>query len=389
MRKIPYGRQSITEDDINAVIEVLKSDYLTQGPRIGELEAAIADYHGARHAVAFSNGTAALFAAYESIGICEGDEIVSSPITFVATTNGAVYCGGTPVFADLDPETNCIDIGQIESRITNNTKAIVPIAYAGYPVDLKRIRSIADQNNCSVIYDAAHAIGSLRNGSFGMEYVDAAILSFHPVKHIAAGEGGMVLTNRDDIYERLLLFRSHGITKDPALLHKHDGAWYYEMQSLGYNFRITDMQCALAASQFRRIRENLKRRHEIASVYESELEGVDFIHTPPSVGYGILDEDDSGAADTIHAYHLYTITVKDAADRKPLYEHLHSNGVLAQIHYVPVHLHPYYRERFGFAEGDCPCAEDFYQREISIPMFHSLSELDQEYVIDTIKAFRK
>ena len=386
MKKIPYGRQSITDEDINAGVEVLKSDYLTQGPRIGEVESMMAEYHGAKHAVAFSNGTAALFAAYDSIGIGEGDEVISSPITFVASTNGAVYCGGTPVFADLDPETNCIDIDKIEAKVTKNTKAINPIAYAGYPVDLKKVREIADRNDCSVIYDAAHAIGSCRDGSFGMEYADAAILSFHPVKHIAAGEGGMVLTNRDDVYERLLMFRSHGITKDPKLLQKNDGGWYYEMQSLGYNFRITDMQCALASSQFKRIKSNLKRRNEIASVYESELKDVDFIQTPPSVGYEILDNEN---CDNIHAYHLYTITVNDPADRRPLYEHLHENGVLAQIHYVPVHLHPYYRERFGFAEGDCPCAEDFYNREISIPMFHSLSEEDQQYVIDTIKSFKK
>lgn len=375
--RIQYGKQQILKEDINAVVNVLKSDFLTQGPTVSEFENAVAHYHNAKYAVAFANGTASLHAAYSCLGVCDGDEVISAPITFAATTNGAIYCGGVPVFVDIDPKTNCIAIDQIEQKISSRTKVISPIAYAGYPVDLKRVRDIADQHNCFVLYDAAHAIGSRRNGSFGMEYADVAILSFHPVKHIAAGEGGMVLTNSEDLYKKLLLFRSHGITKDPTLLQRHDGPWYYEMQSLGYNYRITDIQCALAASQFKRIDDNLNRRNEIASIYDSELAHEVKIITPPAVN----------TADDLHSYHLYTIAVRDPRDRKPLYEYLHENGILAQVHYVPVHLHPYYKENYGYAEGDFPYAESFYERELSLPMFHALTMEEQEYIIDKVKKY--
>lgn len=386
MKKIPYGRQTILEEDIEAVVKVLRSDFLTQGPEVTAFEQMVAEYHGARYAVAFSNGTAALHAAYHALGVVEGDEIITSPMTFAATANGAVYCGARPVFADIDAATNCICIEQISGLVNEKTKVISPIAFAGYPVDLKAIREIADEKGCSVLYDAAHAIGSKRDGTFGMEYVDAAIFSFHPVKHIAAGEGGMVVTNREDVYKKLLLFRTHGITKDPQLLEKSDGGWYYEMQSLGYNFRITEMQCALAISQFRRLEDNLRRRNQIASIYEEELKNTDSIGLPPSVGYQILTEDSASVRD-LHAYHLYTITAQNGEKRKQLYEYLHENGIMAQVHYVPVHLHPFYRDRFGYSAGDCPVAEDFYARELSIPMYHGMSEEDQEYIIDVLKKF--
>lgn len=385
---IPYGKQEILQEDIDKVVEVLKSDFLTQGPEIGAFEKTVAEYHGAKYAVAFSNGTAALHGAYSCVGISEGDEIITSPITFAASANGALYCGGKPVFADIDKNTNCIDIEQIEGKITPKTKVITPVAYAGFPVDLKSIREIADRHGCRVIYDAAHAIGSRRGGSFGMEYIDAAILSFHPVKHIAAGEGGMILTNDEELFHKLQLFRSHGITKDPELLEDNHGGWYYEMQSLGYNYRITDIQCALANSQFKRIDDNLIRRNKIAKAYDEMLAGSEFVDVPPSVGYEVLNTKDPAKTADLHSYHLYTVAMKDPGLRKEMYEYLRSKGVLVQIHYVPVHLQPYYKKNFGYKPGDCPIAEDFYSREISLPMFHALKEDEQEYVVDCIKNFK-
>lgn len=383
-KKIPYGRHCITEEDIAAVVEVLKSDYLTQGPVITEFEKEIAQYHNAEYAVAFSNGTAALHAAYHALDVKEGDEIISSPITFVASTNGAVYCGAKPVFADMDPDTTCIDINKIEEKINSRTKVITPVAFAGYPVDLKRIREIADRHGCSVLYDAAHAIGSRYNGTFGMEYVDAAILSFHPVKHIAAGEGGMVLTNRKDVYEKLALFRTHGITKDPARLIKNDGPWYYEMQSLGYNYRITDMQCALALSQFKRLKENIKSRNRLAQRYKEALQDIKQIILPPDIGFEYCTNE---KCDNIHSYHLFTICISDKNERKRFVEYMHENGILVQIHYIPVHLQPYYKETYGYKLGDCPAAEEFYEREVSLPMYHTLTDEDQDYVIEKIREF--
>lgn len=387
MQKIPYGRQYITDDDINAVIEVLKSDYLTQGPRITEFEKEIAEYHGAKYGVAFSNGTAALHGAYSSLGVSDGDEIITSPITFAATANAAIYCGAKPCFVDIDEDTNCIDVNKIEDAITEKTKVISPVAFGGYPVDLRSIHEITEKKGIKVLYDAAHAIASKRDGTFGMEYVDAAILSFHPVKHIATGEGGMVLTNDEDIYKKLLLFRSHGITKDPELLERNDGPWYYEMQSLGFNYRITDMQCALGISQFKRIASNIKRRNEIAKIYNDELSEVSGLIVPPNVGFEMLDSDDLKGARDIHSYHLYTLQTKSSNKRKQLYENLHEKGILAQIHYIPVHMQPYYQRTYGYHKGDYPIAEAFYEREVSIPMFHSLQNDALEYIISEIKKF--
>jgi dTDP-4-amino-4,6-dideoxygalactose transaminase len=345
MRKIPYGRQTITEEDINAVSDVLRSDYLTQGPVISQFEKSLAEYHNAKYAVAFSNGTSALYAAYHSLGIGAGDHVLSTPITFVASMNGALYCGAEPGFVDMDNKTNCIDISKIEQQIKDNTKVITPVAYAGYPVDLKSVREIADKHNLKVLYDAAHAIGSKRGGTFGMEYVDAAILSFHPVKHIAAGEGGMVLTNSKDIYEKLTLFRTHGITKDRNIMRGFDGDWYYEMHELGHNFRITEMQCALALSQFQRLDDNIRKRNKVAHIYNTELSGIDGLQLPPSLGSEHQISEDISNASDIHSYHLFTICCKNDNERKKLYEYYHSNGIMVQVHYIPVHLQPYYRDK--------------------------------------------
>ncbi|MDR1068838.1 MAG: UDP-4-amino-4,6-dideoxy-N-acetyl-beta-L-altrosamine transaminase [Clostridiales Family XIII bacterium] len=384
MMKIPYGRQTITDSDIAAVVDVLKSDYLTQGPKIPEFEKMVAAYHGAKYAVAFSNGTAALHAAYHALGVTDGDEIITSPITFSATANAAVYLGGKPVFADIDPATNCIDIDGIEERITPRTKVIAPVSFGGYPVDLKRVAALAKKHGVRVLHDAAHAIGSRRDGTFGMEYADIAILSFHPVKHIATGEGGMALTNDAAVYQSLQLFRSHGITKAPELLSENHGPWYYEMISLGYNYRITDIQAALGISQFARIGENLRARNKAAKYYTESLADYDGIELPPSLGF---DSIENGGADTVHAYHLFTVRVADPRRRPDMYRYLHEHGVLAQVHYIPVHLLPYYKKRFGYAKGDFPEAEKFYEAELSIPMFHGISEAEREYVAGTIRAY--
>lgn len=383
-RIIPYGKQTITQEDIDSVVGVLKSNYLTTGPKIGEFEKIVAEYHGAKYAVAFANGTAALHGAYSAAGIKDGDEIITSPITFAASANAAIYCGGIPKFVDIAPETNCIDIEQIEDAVSVKTKVITPVSLAGYPVNLKEIRTIADKHGCRIIHDAAHAIGSKRNGSFGMEYVDMAILSFHPVKHIATGEGGMVLTNNEELYNKLILFRSHGITKNPELLTENHGPWYYEMISLGYNYRMTDIQAALGISQFERINENLRQRNELAQKYNEAFSDNAKLILPPQIGFEIITDDN---VQNVHSYHLYNMRLTDPDKRLEFYNYLHENGILAQIHYIPVHLLPYYRKRFGFKEGDFPIAEMYYNSEISIPMYHNMQQEDRDYIIKVVNAF--
>ena len=376
---IPYGRQTILDEDIDAVVNVLKSDYLTQGPCIMEFEDKVAAYHGAKYAVSFANGTAALHAAYYATGISEGDEFITSPISFIATANGGLFLGAKPVFVDIDLETNCIDHEKIENKITEKTKVITPVSLAGYPVDLKSIRAIADRHNCMIIHDAAHAIGSKRDGTFGMEYADMAILSFHPVKHIATGEGGMVLTNSEVLNKRLRLFRTHGITKEMSDMTRFDGAWYYEMQDLGYNYRLSDISAALGISQFNRIDSNIRRRNEIAKQYDDAFEYIEELNAPPSFEYK--------ECENIHSYHLYSLRIKNTTKRKVFFDYLRENGIQAQIHYIPITSQPYYIERFGTRTEDYPNANLYYDTEISIPMFHGMSDLQQEYVIDMIKKY--
>ncbi|MCB6992351.1 UDP-4-amino-4,6-dideoxy-N-acetyl-beta-L-altrosamine transaminase [bacterium 210820-DFI.6.37] len=385
-RRIPYGKQTILPEDIDAVVNVLKSDFLTQGPKLKIFEETVASYHGAKYAVAFANGTAALHGAYYAAGVVTGDEIITSPITFVASANAAIYCGGKPVFADIDLNTNCISIEEIEKKLTPSTKVITPVSLAGYPVDLKKIKKIADEAECYIIHDAAHAIGSKNNGTFGMEYADMAILSFHPVKHIATGEGGMVLTNNEELYRKLSLFRTHGITKSPELLEDNQGPWYYEMISLGFNYRMTDIQAALGISQFKRIDNNLRQRNQIAKIYNEELLTLDGMILPPNVGFEILED---ASARSIHSYHLYTLRLESFYDRYKVYAYLHEHGIMAQIHYIPVHLQPYYRQHFGYQKGDYPNAEKYYNGEISLPMYHNMEFGDLEYIIDTIKRMTK
>lgn len=373
---IPYGRQNIDEEDIKAVTEALRSDWITQGPRVEEFEVLVAEYCGARYAVAFNSGTSALHAAMYAAGIGVGDEVITTSLTFVATANAALYVGACPVFVDIDKNTYCIDIERIEDAITPRTRAIVPVDYAGYPVDMKRIREIADKHNLIVIEDGAHALGAEREGAKVGAQADMTMFSFHPVKHITTGEGGMIACNNPDYYRRLKLFRSHGITKGAEYLEANDGPWYYEMQDLGYNFRITDIQCTLGISQMDKLEKFLQERRLLANKYDQTLGEVKWLRTPP-VPF----------PDSFHAYHIYPLLLGADVNRTEFFTYLREHNIGVQVHYIPVHLQPYYRQRFGYKPGDFPRAENFYAQEISIPLFPGLTREQQEYVIEVIKRF--
>ncbi len=386
--KIPYGKQEILESDLQAVLETLQSDYLTQGPKVAEFEQQIANYHGAKYAVAFCNGTAALHACNYAIGTKPGDEIISSPITFVASLNGALYCGAKPVLVDIDPTTNCLDYNLVVDAITSKTKVVCPVSFAGYPYDLKALRDKIG-HDISIIHDAAHAIGSLRDSQSGCEYADLTILSFHPVKHITTGEGGMVLTNNDELYQNLLQFRTHGITKDEQKFkNKSHGKWYYEMQNLGYNYRITDFQCALGIEQFKRIEENLFNRNKIAHTYNKAFKDLSWLKIPPTFELSWVENGTIKGQKNLNAYHLYTVEVNEEL-RKEFFDYLHSHGILVQIHYVPVHLQPFYIENFATDKLNLPHSDKYYARTVSLPMFHSMSDEELNYIIKTVKAFRE
>lgn len=369
--QIPYGTQWIDEEDIQAVEEVLRSSYLTTGPSVEGFEKAVAEYTGAKYAVAIANGTAALHAACYAAGIGEGDEVITTPITFAASSNCVLYMGGKPVFADIDEKTYNIDPKEIEKKITPKTKAIIPVHYTGQPCDMDEIHRIAKEHNLIVIEDAAHALGAEYKGKKIGGLSDMTILSFHPVKHITTGEGGMILTNRKDFYERLKLFRSHGITRDADKLLHPEGGWYYEQQDLGFNYRITDIQCALGISQMKKLPMFVERRRQIAEKYNRELAGIDGLGLPAQAEYGNS------------AWHLYVIQVP-AARRKEIYDRLRVAGILVNVHYIPVYHHPYYRKN-GYKEVCCPNAEKQYASAISLPMFPKLTEEEQDYVIRMLK----
>ncbi len=368
--QIPYGRQWIDEEDIKAVVSVLQSDYLTTGPVIGEFEDAICKYTGAKYSVAFANGTAALHGACFAAGIGEGDEVITTPITFAASANCVLYQGGTPVFADID-ETLNIDPEDIERKITEKTKAIIPVHFTGQPCDMARIHAIARKHNLLVIEDAAHALGATWHGKFVGALSDMTILSFHPVKHITTGEGGMVLTNDPELYKRLVLFHTHGITREPDLLTHQEGGWYYEQLELGYNYRITDFQCALGLSQLKKLPMFLEKRREIAAYYNHMFENVPNLTIP----YQVPDNDS--------AWHLYVIQVP-AKWRKRMYDELRRAGVLVNVHYIPVYKHPYYQAH-GYADVCCPKAEAYYAGALSLPMYPGLTVKEQDYVIEMVK----
>jgi UDP-4-amino-4,6-dideoxy-N-acetyl-beta-L-altrosamine transaminase len=378
---IPYGRQNITEEDIKAVTTALKSDFLTQGPEIATFEKAFAEYIGCKYAVAVSNGTAALHLCTMALGVNKNSRVITSPITFAASANCVRYCDGEVYFADIDPDTYLLDITKVRALLEKHPKGyfqgIIPVDFAGHAINLEEFKKLAEEFGCWIIEDACHAPGGYFTDSKGVKqncgnskFADLAIFSFHPVKHIACGEGGMVTTNDEELYNKLIKLRTHGITKDPALMHKNDGGWYYEMQELGYNYRITDFQAALGTSQLKRADEGLKRRREIAQIYFDAFKENKHIKGQSGVVAG-------------HAYHLYIIEVEN---RKGLYDHLRSKDIFCQVHYIPVHTLPYYAS-LGFKNGDFPLAESYYESCLSLPMFPTLTIDEQKFVIQSIKSF--
>lgn len=383
MRKpIPYGRQYINDDDIKAVVETLKSDYLTQGPKIKEFEEKFAEYVGAKYAVAVNNATSALHLATTALGVAPGTKVIVTPMTFAASANCVRYCGGDVTFCDIDPDTYLMDISKLRAILEASPRGtysgVIIVDFAGYPHNLEEFHRLCDEYGLWLIEDACHAPGAWFTDSEGKrqksgngQFADISIFSFHPVKHIATGEGGMATTNSPELYKKLCHYRTHGITKDPALLTKSDGGWYYEMQDLGFNYRLTDFQAALGVSQLARADKGLERRNEIARKYDEAFKDIPTIQTP------------FRADGIFHAFHLYIIQVPD---RKGLYDFLHDNGIYAQVHYVPLHLMPYYQQ-FGNKKGDLPIVEDYYEHCLSLPMYPTLTVEEQEYVIEKVKEF--
>lgn len=376
MNVIPYGRQHITDEDIESVVDALRSDFLTQGPRVAEFEKQFARYTGSKYAVAVSNGTTALHIGAIALGVSKGDKVITTPITFAASANCVRYCGGDVLFADIDPETYCIDLSKVEQilKTTERVVGIIPVDFAGYPVDMEQLKTLADKYGCWIMEDACHSPGAWFTNSRGEKnvcgngvYSDTTVFSFHPVKHIATGEGGMVTTNSKEIYDRLCMLRSHGITRTPSLLLENHGGWYYEMQELGFNYRITDMQCALGTSQLKRADAGLERRNNIAARYSAAFESSSV--ATPKVQDGVF-----------HAYHLYVIQVNN---RLELYNHLRDRNIYSQVHYIPVHTMPYY-QALGNKKGDLPVAERYYERCLSLPMYPSLTNEEQDYVIQSV-----
>ncbi|HWR45767.1 UDP-4-amino-4,6-dideoxy-N-acetyl-beta-L-altrosamine transaminase [Sporomusa sp.] len=372
---LPYGRQWLDEDDIKAVVEVLKSDYLTTGPKIAEFEKAFAQYVDAKFAVAISNGTAALHAACYAAGIQEGDEVITTPITFAASANAVLYCGGTPVFADIDAATYNIDPNEIRRKITDKTKAIIPVHFAGQPCDMDEIGKIASEFNLMVIEDAAHAVGADYKGKLIGGISDMTIFSFHPVKHVTTGEGGMITTNNESLYRKLLLFRSHGITRDKDMMLENQGPWYYEQLELGYNYRMTDIQAALGVSQLKKADKFLQRRREIADLYTEAFKDTTGLTVP-------FQEDGCNSS-----WHLYVIQLnleKLRCDRKEVFEALHRENIGVNVHYLPVYKHPYYQQN-GYRDVKCAHSEKLYDRMISLPIFPKMTNQDVQDVIHSVK----
>jgi len=389
---IPYGKQFITPEDIEVVVAALQSDYLTQGPKILEFEQKFAEYIGCKYAVAVANGTAALHLCTLSLNIQEGDKVITTPITFAASANCVRYCGGDVVFSDIDPTTLLIDIEKIKQLLEaspGSYKGIIPVDFAGRAVNLEALRKIADEHGLWIIEDACHAPGGFFIDSEGQKqkcgngkFADLAIFSFHPVKHIACGEGGMITTNNQELYKKLLQLRTHGIVKSDALYTNSTEfasgdknattypGWYMEMQTLGFNYRITDFQAALGTSQLSRAKDGLAKRKKIANSYYNSFKNCEYIKSQ------------SGDIDG-HAYHLYVIEVEN---RLGLYNYLREHNIFAQIHYIPCHLMPYYRD-LGWSEGDMPHAESYYEQCISLPMYPTLTADEQQFVINKIDNF--
>ncbi len=377
MKSIPYGRQTITDRDIEAVVKALRSDFLTQGPEIEAFEKAFAAYIGVAHAVAVANGTAALHLAAMAAGVGPGKRVITTPITFAASANCVRYCGGEVDFCDVDPHTHLLDLRALKAKLESQPKGtwagVIPVDFAGLPVNLGELRQLADQFGLFVIEDACHAPGAtyewhgrkFRSGD--CRHADMAIFSFHPVKHIACGEGGMITTNDAEVARKLRLLRTHGIRRDPAEMEENHGPWFYEMAELGFNYRITDMQAALGRSQLAAADTGLARRNEIAKKYQKAFAGtkIKMQSVPPGLE---------------HAWHLFVVRVPE---RKRVFENIREKGIYAQVHYIPVHLMPYYK-RFGWKAGAMPVAERYYQECISLPMYPALTDSEQDYVIASV-----
>jgi UDP-4-amino-4,6-dideoxy-N-acetyl-beta-L-altrosamine transaminase len=356
---------------------VLRSDYLTQGPRIREFEDSLASYCGTRFAVCFSSGTAALHGAYFAAGLCNNDEIITSPMTFIATANAALFLGARPIFVDIEPDTGNINVDLIEPAITKKTRAIIPVHFAGHPVELDKVSKLAKKHGLILIEDACHALGAQYCDIYigNCKYSDMTVFSFHPVKAITTGEGGAVLSNDENFYKKLIMFRHHGITKEcEAFQERHDGRgkWYYEMQHLGYNYRLSDIHCALGISQLKKLDCFIQKRREIASKYSTAFEGNEFFYIPVERNYAKP------------AWHLYPIRLKNKfKSYKPeIFAGLRERGLGVQVHYIPVHLQPYYQQ-LDFKK-DYPNAEDFYEREISLPLYPAMSQEDVDFVIKNV-----
>ena len=357
---------------------MLKSDFLTQGPKVKEFEESLADYCGSEFAVVFSSGTAALHAAYFAAGLDGDDQIITSSVTFLATSNAALFLGASPVFVDIEPDTGNIEHTLIEKAITDKTKAIVPIHFAGHPVELEKIAETAKRHNLLLIEDACHALGAgYKNTTIGdCRYSDMAVFSFHPVKSITTGEGGAVLTNNEEFRNKLVMFRHHGVTKDRKILKNKSeaaGDWYYEMQYLGYNYRLTDIHSALGISQLGKLDRFIQRRREIVETYNKAFKNNSFFDLPVEKSYAKS------------SWHLYPIRLKDKYkhSKAKIFKELGEKGLGVQVHYIPIHLQPYYQQ-LGYKKGICPNAEDFYEREISIPIYQSMSAEDIDYVVQNM-----
>ncbi len=378
VRKEPlfYGHQYIDESDIEAVVNVLRSDYLTCGPKISELEAKLCRITGAKYAVVVSNGTAALHIAAMAAGIGEGDEVITSPITFAASANCTLYCGGKPIFADINPKTYNIDPADIERKITPATKAVVAVDFTGQAVAHKEIEALCKKHNLIFIEDAAHAIGTKYNQKPVGSLADMTCFSFHPVKTVTSGEGGAVTTNDENLYKKLVLYRSHGITRDISQMkNPNDNPWYNEQVTLGYNYRLTDMQAALLISQLDKLPAFSRRRSELVDFYNkafSDLPGI------------IIQEEIPESETTRHLYILQLDTEKVNCTRREFFDALAAEGIHCQVHYLPVYRHSYYEKELGYPQGLCPNAEKLYERILSIPLFYKMTDQDARDVSDAV-----
>jgi perosamine synthetase len=371
---LPYGHQTIDENDIQAVVETLRSDWLTAGPKVAEFEEALAEWVGAKHAVSFSSGTAALHAAAFTAGLKPGDEAITSPLTFVATANCVLYQGATPVFADVSTDTLNLDPEQAATHVTSRTKVILPVDYAGHPPDLDPVLQLADRHGLIVIEDASHALGAEYRGRHVGNIAHMTVFSFHPVKHLTTGEGGMVTTDNPEFAETLRRFRNHGISSD-ARQRQSAGQWHYEMVLLGFNYRLTDIACALGIQQLRKLETNLAQRRQIAARYTASFRRLPGV-IPPQV-----------RSEVNPAWHLYPIRLdlaKLSAGRREVFRALRAENIGVNVHYIPVHQHPYYRDRFGYCGGEYPVAEAAYECLISLPMFHGMGDQDVEDVIAAV-----